>query len=105
MEPSLGIGERKLLLDWGGGMPISAQAEILGTSCSAECYKPKQPSAGGLAAKAAIGRIYTQHPKFGSRRMSKRLQAPTTWMRGGTWPGPTCVKWGLKPYTPEGSRT
>ncbi len=57
-----------------GGIPLSAQATLLGISRSSLYYKPKSPDDADLAIKAAIDRIYTKQPEFGYRRITVWLK-------------------------------
>lgn len=50
-------------------IPVSVQADLLGINRSSLYYKPLPPSDTDLTIKAAIDRIYTNHPEFGYRRV------------------------------------
>jgi len=64
----LAILERKT-----SDLPLSTQAELLGLSRSSLYYEPVGPSAREIAIKHRIDEIYTQHPIYGSRRMTAVL--------------------------------
>ena len=55
-------------------IPVSVQADLLGINRTSLYYKPKPPSEADLTIKAAIDRIYTNHPEFGYRRISVWLK-------------------------------
>ncbi len=57
-----------------GEIPLSAQTELLGINRTSLYYKPKPPDEADLAIKAAIDRIYTNHPEFGYRRITVWLK-------------------------------
>ena len=57
-----------------GGIPVSVQADLLGINRTSLYYKPKPPSEEDLRVKAAIDKIYTDHPEYGYRRVTKWLQ-------------------------------
>ena len=68
-------GERLEMLDWEcRELPITKQAELLGLNRSGLYYKPKPPSEEELALKRAIDEIYTEHPYYGSRRITAELR-------------------------------
>jgi putative transposase len=82
-------------------LPLVIQAELLGLCRSSLYYEPVGPSAKEIASKRRIDEIYTQHPIYGSRRMTAVLvregwsiSRPTvqTYMRemgiAGIAPGP-----------------
>jgi putative transposase len=50
-----------------------SQAELLGISYSSLFYRPAPPSPREIAIKHRIDRIYTEHPYYGSRRMTVAL--------------------------------
>jgi len=63
------------MLDWEcRELPITKQAELLGLNRSGLYYKPKPPSEEELALKRAIDEIYTEHPYYGSRRITAELR-------------------------------
>lgn len=67
--------ERLELLDWvDGDLPIKAQAELLGMNRSGLYYRPKPPSQDEIAVKHRIDEIFTKHPFYGARRISKALR-------------------------------
>jgi putative transposase len=55
-------------------VPLIAQAEILGLSRSSLYYEPVGPSALEIATKHRIDELYTQHPFYGSRRITAVLR-------------------------------
>jgi putative transposase len=55
-------------------IPLSWQAEVIGVSRSSLYYKPAPPSAMDLLVKMVIDHIYTRHPIYGSRRISRTLR-------------------------------
>jgi putative transposase len=56
-----------------GELPLTTQAELLSLSRSSLYYEPVGPSAKEIAIKHRIDEIYTQHPIYGSRRMTAVL--------------------------------
>jgi putative transposase len=59
------------LLDWKRTeLPITVQAELLSLNRTALYYKPHPPSPEEVMIKHLIDEIYTQHPYYGSRRMT-----------------------------------
>jgi putative transposase len=56
------------------GVPLSAQAALLGLSRSSLYYKPCGPSEKELRIKHRIDEIYTQYPFYGARRMRQQLR-------------------------------
>lgn len=54
-------------------MPLTRQAELLGISRRSLYYQPRPVSAETLTAMAAIDRLYTDHPFYGVRRITKQL--------------------------------
>jgi putative transposase len=54
-------------------LSLSTQAELLSLSRSSLYYEPIGPSAKEIAIKHRIDEIYTQHPIYGSRRMTAVL--------------------------------
>jgi len=51
-------------------LPIAVQADLLGVNRTNLYYKPRRPDDSDLSVKAAIDRVYTDHPEFGYRRIS-----------------------------------
>jgi putative transposase len=51
-------------------IPLKAQAELLEVSYSSLFYQPVPPSPREITIKHRIDRIYTDHPYYGSRRMT-----------------------------------
>jgi putative transposase len=63
------------MLEWEHSqLPLVTQARLLGLSRSSLYYDPSGPSAKEIAIKHRIDEIYTQHPIYGSRRMTAVLQ-------------------------------
>jgi len=54
-------------------LPLVTQAELLGLCRSSLYYESVGPSAKEIATKRRIDEIYTQHPIYGSRRMTALL--------------------------------
>jgi len=54
-------------------LPLATQTELLSLSRSSVYYEPVGPSAKEIAIKRRIDEIYTQHPIYGSRRMTAVL--------------------------------
>jgi putative transposase len=62
------------MLEWESSeLPLATQAELLGLSRSSLYYAPAGPSAKEIAIKHRIDEIYTDHPIYGSRRMTAVL--------------------------------
>lgn len=55
-------------------LPLARQAELLGIARSTIYYEPVPVSAEELTVMAAIDRLYTAHPFYGERRISKQLR-------------------------------
>jgi len=55
-------------------IPVSVQADLLGINRTSLYYKPQPPNEMDLIIKAAIDRIYTNHPEFGYRRITVWLK-------------------------------
>src|SRR5690606_12139955 len=72
---TLSRDERLQLIDWDRrDLSLATQAELLGLNRSGLYYKPKPPSEEELALKRAIDEIYTEHPYYGSRRITAALR-------------------------------
>ena len=56
-------------------LSIAAQCRLLCINRSSYYYKPKPISSEDLQIMKIIDETYTQHPYYGTRRMSKCLQA------------------------------
>jgi putative transposase len=83
-------------------MPLTTQAELLSLNRSGLYYRPKGPSLKEVDIKHRIDQIYTDHPYYGSRRITvvlrrehgleinrKRVQAYMREMAiAGVCPGP-----------------
>jgi putative transposase len=54
-------------------LPLVVQAKLLGLCRSSLYYEPVGPSAREIAIKHRIDEVYTQHPIYGSRRMTAVL--------------------------------
>jgi putative transposase len=54
-------------------LSLKAQAELLEISYSSLFYQPVPPSPREVAIKHRIDRIYTEHPYYGSRRITVTL--------------------------------
>jgi putative transposase len=54
-------------------LSLKVQAELLGISYSSLFYKPVPPSERELAIKRRIDEIYTEHPYYGSRKITQQL--------------------------------
>jgi putative transposase len=89
----------------GSELSLTTQAELLGVSRSSLYYQPRSPSAEEVAIKHRIDAIYTEHPYYGSRRITVALnqeeiaicrQTVQTYMREmrivGIHPGPNLSK-------------
>lgn len=55
-------------------LPLSVQAELLGVSRSGLYYRPVPPSTEEIALKHRIDELYTEHPFYGSRRITAKLR-------------------------------
>jgi putative transposase len=55
-------------------LSLKVQAELLGISYSSLFYQPVPPSERELAIKRRIDEIYTEHPYYGSRKMTQALR-------------------------------
>lgn len=54
-------------------LPLSVQADLLGLSRASLYYRKLPPTAAELAIKHRIDEIYTEHPFYGSRRITAQL--------------------------------
>jgi putative transposase len=67
--------ERLSLIDWEDrALSLKSQAELLSLSRSGLYYRPVAPSAEEVALKHSIDELYTQHPYYGSRRITATLR-------------------------------
>lgn len=67
--------ERVALIERGAPeLPLSVQAELLGLSRSSLYYRPVGPSPEEVGVKHRIDAIYTEHPFYGSRRITAQLR-------------------------------
>ena len=53
---------------------LSLQCQLLGLSRSALYYQPREPDAAELALMRRVDELYTAHPFYGSRQLSRHLQ-------------------------------
>jgi putative transposase len=66
--------ERRGMVDMAGcELPVSTQADIPGLNRTSLYYKPEPPGEYDLYIKAGIDRLYTDHPEYGYRRVTDRL--------------------------------
>jgi putative transposase len=56
-------------------LSLTVQAELLGISYSSLFYRPVPPSERELAIKRRIDEVYTAHPYYGSRRITRELRS------------------------------
>ncbi|WP_236600782.1 IS3 family transposase [Ktedonobacter sp. SOSP1-85] len=67
--------ERVRLIDWSkADLSLSVQAQLLGLNRSSLYYQPVPPSAEEIALKHRIDQISTDHPCYGSRRITEQLK-------------------------------
>ena len=68
--------ERLAMVDRGKDreLSIKTQAKLLGLNRSSLYYKPVKPSLEEIALKHRIDEIYTEHPYYGSRRITAQLR-------------------------------
>lgn len=67
--------ERVALVDRiDGEFSLSAQAQLLGLNRTSLYYQPVAPSAEEIALKHRIDQLYTDHPYYGSRRITGQLK-------------------------------
>lgn len=67
--------ERVGLVERGSGeLSLSAQAELMGLNRSGLYYLPVEPSLEEIALKHRIDELYTQHPIYGSRKITAQLR-------------------------------
>ena len=63
------------MLDWGpDGLPVTTQADLLSLNRSGLYYRPVGPDPEEVAVKHRIDEIYTDHPFYGSRRLTAQLR-------------------------------
>jgi putative transposase len=55
-------------------LPLTVQADLLSLSHSSLYYRPRAPSLAEVALKHRIDALYTQHPFYGSRRITAQLR-------------------------------
>lgn len=63
------------MIEWESELPITMQAELLGLNRTSLYYQPVPVSAEELAIKHRIDELYTDHPFYGSRKLSAILSA------------------------------
>ena len=102
-----------MLIEWDNPeLPIIVQANLLSVNRTGLYYKAVQPSAEEIVIKHRIDEIYTEHPFYGSRRITAQLnreglrinrKAVQRHMRemgiAGICPGPNLSKRKLKEQT------
>lgn len=68
--------ERRIaLVEWNNPeIPIATQARLLSLNRTSLYYKPVGPSPEEIAIKHRIDEIYTEHPYYGSRRITAQLR-------------------------------
>jgi putative transposase len=64
------VCEKRLLVDREHAISIVRQAELLGISRASVYALPVAPSQGDLTLAAAVDRLYTAHPYYGTRRLA-----------------------------------
>src|SRR5579883_1603108 len=57
-----------------GELSLSAQTQLLGLNRTSLYYQPVPPSAEEIALKHRIDQLYTDHPSYGSRRITGQLR-------------------------------
>ncbi len=55
-------------------LSLSMQAQLLGVNRTSLYYQPVSPSEAEIALKHRIDRLYTDHPYYGSRRITEQLR-------------------------------
>jgi putative transposase len=75
---SLSSAERRALaepdLQGRAKIPLTVQADLLSVSRSSLYYRSRQPSPDEVALKHRIDALYTEHPFYGSRRITAQLR-------------------------------
>jgi putative transposase len=67
--------QRIALVEWDNPeIPIATQARLLSINRTSLYYKPVGPSPEEIAIKHRIDEIYTEHPYYGSRRITAQLR-------------------------------
>ena len=75
MVTSLSRDERLRLVDrTHEELSLSMQTQLLGLNRTSLYYQPVQPSEEEVALKHRIGKLYTDHPYYGSRRITGQLK-------------------------------
>lgn len=67
------VSEKRLLVDRDHAIPIARQADLLGLSRASVYALPIPPSSEDLTLVAAVDRVYTAHPYYGTRRLAHVL--------------------------------
>jgi len=66
--------QRMALVEWDNPeIPIATQAELLNLNRTSLYYRPAGPSSEEIAIKHRIDELYTEHPYYGSRRITAQL--------------------------------
>lgn len=68
------MSEKRALIDRNHMIPIARQAALLGISRASAYALPAPPSTDDLALFAAVDRLYTAHPYYGTRRLAYVLK-------------------------------
>jgi putative transposase len=55
-------------------LSLSMQAQLLGVNRTSLYYQPVSPSEAEVALKHRVDRLYTDHPSYGSRRITEQLR-------------------------------
>jgi len=72
---SMNREQRMALVEWDNPeIPIATQARLLSLNRASLYYKPVGPSPEEIAIKRRIDEIYTEHPYYGSRRITAQLR-------------------------------
>src|SRR5689334_22696485 len=67
--------ERRKLVEWEHSeLSVSAQAQLLSLNRTSLYYQPVAPSAEEIALKHRIDELYTEHPYYGSRKITEQLK-------------------------------
>ncbi len=57
-----------------GELSLSAQTQLLGLNRTSLYYQPVPPSEEEILLKHRIAKLYTDHPYYGSRRITEQLK-------------------------------
>lgn len=75
MVTCLSRDERLALIDRESEeLPLSVQTQLLGLNRTSLYYRPVPPSAEEIALKHRIDQLYTDHPYYGSRKITEQLR-------------------------------